>query len=427
MYLPFSVGVGPAIISPNRFLLIAISPSIFLRGSDGEKKRDPVIYLLLAHCIWSAVALLINDGAKSLESSLIYLVEVVIAYMAGRYAIRSPEDFRNLVGVATALLIVSLPLAMVESLTGRMVASEILARTPGIIPVQNVITDIRMGLHRAQVVFSHPIHYGVFSSICFSLILVGLAWTRSLPSRMILASAALLASILSLSSGAILAVAIQIGLMVWWIVFFKFNRRWYILIALIAAAIVIVEIISSRGAIRVFMSYATFSAHNAYWRAEIFNWGIYNVGQNPLFGLGFKDWERPSWMHSASVDNFWLLAAMRYGLPGFGFLVLAFLFSFKSLVSARVGNDTRTDYIRHAMIFSLIGMAFLLSTVHIWGPISSFFFFLLGAGRWIATIDSAERKDKANFSVSRGMVLTRFPDRHRIHNNRRLTSNGKVS
>ena len=48
------------------------------------------------------------------------------------------------------------------------------------------------------------------------------------------------------------------------------------------------------------------------------------VGRHPVFGIGLNDWTRPWWRAKmASFDNFWLLQAMRFGLPTLIFLALA--------------------------------------------------------------------------------------------------------
>ena len=69
------------------------------------------------------------------------------------------------------------------------------------------------------------------------------------------------------------------------------------------------------------ITYLTFNSGTAYWRLHIWNFGSAEVWRNPLFGIGLNDWARPSWMWTASVDNFWLLTAMRYGIPAFLLLV----------------------------------------------------------------------------------------------------------
>jgi hypothetical protein len=190
---------------------------------------------------------------------------------------------------------------------------------------------------------------------------------------------------LSLSSGALLSIIFQVGLISWAWAMRPVKHKWLILFALFAVAYVVIDIMSTRSPIRVFMTYATFSPHNAYWRATIFEWGMQNVWNNPIVGLGRNDWVRPAWMHSASVDNFWLLVAMRYGIPGFVFLAVGCLISLLQVGWRDFGQNVKLQQFRHAWIFTFIGLTFSLATVHVWASAYSFIFFLFGAGLWLIT------------------------------------------
>ena len=81
-------------------------------------------------------------------------------------------------------------------------------------------------------------------------------------------------------------------------------------------------------------------------RVHIWHYGTPSVLNYPIFGTGFNDWERPSWM-GGSIDNFWFVCAVRYGIPGFLFMAAGFLsvcfglgrlgnLSFQSLNAERV-------------------------------------------------------------------------------------------
>src|SRR3954466_10503300 len=59
----------------------------------------------------------------------------------------------------------------------------------------------------------------------------------------------------------------------------------------------------------------------------IWEYGSASVLNNPLFGVGFGDWARASWMTS-SADMFWLVNAMRHGLPAGLLIMSAFLLLF---------------------------------------------------------------------------------------------------
>ena len=130
------------------------------------------------------------------------------------------------------------------------------------------------------------------------------------------------------------------------------------------------------------MSYATFSAHNAYYRELIFEWGMVNVWAHPIFGIGLNDWVRPSFMHHSSMDNFWLVMAVRYGIPGFLLLAIGYLIVIFRVMRRDFAGQERMILLRRAWVFTFLGLTFTLCTVHIWTNIYSFVFFMFGAGVW---------------------------------------------
>jgi O-antigen ligase len=88
-------------------------------------------------------------------------------------------------------------------------------------------------------------------------------------------------------------------------------------------------------------------------------------------------------MKSGSMDNFWLVMGVRYGIPGF--LLISAGYSWAIFLIMRRdfhGNATLTQF-RRAWVFTFLGLSFTLSTVHIWTNIYSFVFFMFGAGMWL--------------------------------------------
>jgi hypothetical protein len=145
------------------------------------------------------------------------------------------------------------------------------------------------------------------------------------------------------------------------------------------------------------MSYATFSAHNAYWRSIIFEWGVKNllgdagldIPAAPWFGLGMNDWVRPSYMHSGSMDNFWLVIAIRYGIPGLVLLLIGYVFAIVKVMRRNFDDNFGLLQVRRAWVFTFLGLSFTLSTVFVWTNIYSFVFFVFGAGIWLINVDTA--------------------------------------
>jgi hypothetical protein len=197
---------------------------------------------------------------------------------------------------------------------------------------------------------------------------------------------------LSLSSGPLLAIVIQCCLIVWAWLFRGTQVRWLILMCTAIAAYVIIDLLSDRTPFRVFLHYATFNSDTAYWRASIFEYGMDNVWNSPVFGIGLNEWVRPVWMGTGSVDNFWLLTAMRYGIPGFLFLAVGFGLALWRVGRRDLGGSQNMWQLRRAWMIVMMGLTFALCTVHIWGPLYSFIFFFFGAGMWFITAQPQEEE-----------------------------------
>jgi len=245
----------------------------------------------------------------------------------------------------------------------------------------------RMSLFRAQVVFAHPIHYGLVCSSVLALVFIGLRITISISWRYFLTILVCTGVFLSLSSGALLAALLQIALISWAFIFRNNPARWKILIGIFVFIYVAIDLGSNRTPIKVMMSYATFSAHNAFYRAVIFEWGMINVWNNPIFGLGLRSWIRPHYMVSGSMDNFWLVMAVRYGIPGFLLIAAGYADALFRVGRRKLVERTTLSNMRLAWMISFLGLSFTLVTVHIWTAVYSYVFFLLGAGLWMASYE----------------------------------------
>lgn len=420
--LPIGFDLGPLAMTTLRLLLLLTVIPLgvgLLSGNYG--KIILTDYLFGAHVAWAAISLAVNNPASVVEQVGSIGIEFIGGYVLGRTMVRTREDFiflAKLVVFSVAFLI--LPIALLENLTGRAFGLELIRSLPGIDSLSKVRPDPRMGFNRAQSLFAHAIHSGLFCSIAFSLCYVSLKSTLGLGQRLALSALLFVATLTSLSSGALLAIVLQLGLIIWHRALLSVERRWWILVGLAVFSYVVVDLLSNRTPLEVFMSYATFSAHNAYWRSIIFDWGLDNVIGNaergippaPLFGIGLNSWIRPSFMHSGSMDNFWLVMALRYGLPGFFFLAIGYLFGLGKVIARDFRDDDTLASLRLGWVFTFIGLTFTLCTVHVWGNIYSFVFFFFGAGMWFITAETGssgqETEARDAPPAPRGMRYTRF-------------------
>lgn len=380
--LPVRFWIGPIQMTTTRlFLATAALPLMIYWLRQSNLRRDPATWAFAAATLWAGIAISQTSPAHLIENTGALWLEMFCAYLLGRACIQNATDLKRVALVSGLALLVLLPLTVFETQTGAPPLIQALRALPLISSVEIVSIEPRLNLERAQVIFAHPIHFGLFATTCFTLALIGLGTTSSLTLRVTLAGAALLSVFFALSSGPLLALIVQILLLAWVWVWGARAKSWLVLFGLLAVFYVIIDLASDRTPIRVFMSYATFSPHNAFWRGLIFEWGLVNIWNNPIFGLGFNDWERPSFMISGSIDNYWLATAMKYGLPGFVAIALGFAFAIRRAIRAEQGD---LKSLRLAWLITMISVILALCTVHVWTAIHTYLFFLLGAGQFNA-------------------------------------------
>jgi hypothetical protein len=384
MMLPTSVGIslGSLRLSVYRVvLLVMFLPMLALLLSGRRGKPHRFDALALGHAALALLALVHWGGLRQgLESGGIYIVEFAGAYLLGRLYIRSLAEFRAFarayVGIVVGLLVFTIP----EALTSVHVLHDGLAAATGGAPAPFI--EQRMGLERTFGPFDHPILYGVFSASAFSLAYFVLAERRLSNLRgMALVAGVAVATFLSASGGPYVVLMMQMFVAAWERVLGRTAGRWKLLGALFATLYICIDLFSNRTPFHVFVTYFTFSTVSAYNRILLFDYGTAEVARHPLLGIGLGDWQRPVWM-SDSMDNFWLLIAMRYGLPAWALLV-GLMLGLVLAVGRRKGLPEGWRRARHAWAFTLFGISVAAATVHLWNALFVLFLFLIGSGAWL--------------------------------------------
>lgn len=384
MMLPTSVGItlGGMRLSAYRMVLIVMFlPMLFALLSGRRGRANIFDGLVFGHCALALVSLIRWGGLQQgLESGGIYIVEFAGAWLMGRVYIRSYEDFRAFARAYVLTVVGMVAFTLPEALTAVHVLHDGLAAISGGAPAPFI--EPRMGLERTFGPFDHPILYGVFSAAAFSM-----AWFVVAEKRLTRAGGMLqvlgvgLATFLSASGGPYVVLIMQGFVAAWERVFRRVQGRWMMLLGLFAIIYLCIDLFSNRTPFHVFVTYFTFSTHSAYNRILLFDFGMAEIARHPLLGIGLGDWTRPVWM-SDSMDNFWLLIAMRYGVPAWAMLVGLVLGLVVSSARRR-GLPETWKRARHAWAFTLFGIAVAAATVHLWNALFVLFLFLIGAGAWL--------------------------------------------
>lgn len=387
--IPLSYQVGPLRLPLYRIIiLVLLFPALLslLTGRLGGVKSFDVLIISLG--LWCFVAPFVGTqdapmaASALVEAGGVVFLDTVGSYLIARYAIRDMETYRAMVRLLFLTLVVLLPFAAIEAVTGTSPLLQVLSKI-GNVPGQ-IWQHKRLGLERAQVTFEHSILYGVFASSIIGLAVYSLIPTAKFFIKTIIFGIVSAAAVLSVSTGAVFAIMTQVMLMGWkWITasIVKLRKPWWMLAILIVVGYIAIDLMATRSPFHIVVNRLTFSSGSAYNRILIFEFGIQEVWRHPVFGIGYDDWERPGWLGN-SMDNFWLLMAVRYGVTGFALFAIPFAIILLRLGRLRPLNRAVAEY-RNGLLITLGGMILAACTVHYWNAVYAYFLFLFGAGIWM--------------------------------------------
>lgn len=379
--LPMIFNFGTLRMSPYRLVLIVLFFPCFMQWISGAvgKIRLPDI-LLLAYVLWATLSLIVNHSVGfAIEPSGILLIETFGSYLLARWLIRDAKNFHAMAKTLLGVIFMLLPFAFFEALTAKPILLDIFGKFSTVFP--NVLKEARWGLDRVQGPFEHPILFGVFcsSAIAFSIYVLG--YGKSFSKRMLITSPSVIASVLSLSSGPLTAVIAQFSIIAWDYLLRNYQSRWKMFFGLVGFMYIAIDFLSNRSPIKVFISYFAFNASTAYNRTLIWDYGSAEVLRHPIFGIGLNEWTR-AWFMSTSMDMFWLIHAVQFGLPGALFFTAAVLTILISIGRLKFENARLNSY-RIGFMVTIVGLSLAGWTVHFWNATYCLFMFLLGSGVWL--------------------------------------------
>lgn len=393
LVIPAVFSVGPLRLSLYRLLLIiATLPAVFMlfSGRYGRVRTPDIAMLFL--CLWASLSMAVVDGLPgSIEPIGIFFVETFGVYALARVAIRDAGHFRLFSKALFWSVMFLAPFAVYENLTDHTVLLDFFRSILGSYP--NVRHEMRLGLHRAQVAFPHQILLGVYANSAVAMTYYVVFFRSSFPVRGMTVLAVILVGFTSLSSGPITSMVAQMMIISWDIAFRSVRQRWWIMCGLAAAAWVAVDMVSSRSPPEVFISYLALNSGTAYARIMIWEYGSQAILNYPLLGHGLitHTWERPAWMGD-SIDMFWLVIPIRYGLPAIMAMAIALFSMVWAVVHCR-GLDRTERVYRVGYIGALFGFFMAGWTVHFWDQTYVLLLFFLGAGAWFP--DAARRNRRS--------------------------------
>jgi hypothetical protein len=405
LVFPWIIPLGPLNLSVCRLVvLISLLPCLWswMRGTLGIILPDLGLFL---YSIWAGIALFAaEDSSAAIQTSGILFIETMGPYLLARRFIRDAADFSGMVLVITMVVLVLSPFAIYEWITG---SKPILWALSAIFPtVEVTMMAPRWGFWRVQGPFSHSIEFGLF---CTSILaLTHLAWghNRNFASRWLLSASVSGTAFLSMSSAPLSCLVFQTMLMGYNSLLGRCRSKWTILWCIAIAGSLAVQFGSNLGAFKFFILNFTFDPQTGWYRVAIWDFGTASVFNHPWLGIGLGDWERPRWMASDSVDNFWLLTAMRYGIPSLVLLFGSCVWIMLAIARAK-GADRTIESCRLAYMICMITFLLVGLTIHFSHAIYVWFMFVLGSGAWLLDTKrlSAARASESNL-LARDRLLS---------------------
>lgn len=359
---------------PFRVVLTLMLPVAIVLATQQKMRPSVVDGLIVFASIWAFVALWVMESIDAaLVTGLSDGMNLVFAYFIGRASIRTSRDFqRVLVAVLPGLLLCSATLA-IESIGHRNLLRPLIAQLVGA-PGDTEPYSVRLGLMRARGPFPHAILGGVFLASFLPIVW----YMANKKSTKFLGLLAVAGFFFSVSSTGFLGIIVGSGLIIT-----AYLHRvsglpiFQAVIAGVLGMLLFVEMFSQSGAISFIVRRFTFSSGTGYYRMLIWEHAGADALNNPIFGVGLRNYIRPSWMVVASIDAHWLLITVRYGFP-FGMAVLAAMIVGAVMSLRGAWSPYRLDQrAAYAIGFSVISIAFTGLSVFLWE----------GMGAWMTLLN----------------------------------------
>jgi hypothetical protein len=384
LMIPAEFHVGPIRLTPYTALLIVFIVPLFLhflrQVAQGTNRLIALDFMMIGYVGLVGVSILYNNGFGRIILVFNQVVSLFGGYMVGRILIRRTTDYAQFFRFFLYGLVFWFPFAMLELVTRRMLISEILSHFADALPRAG--NGPRLGLNRVQAFMEHSITYGLLCSVGVANSYY-LLRDKAFPLRYAGTGFFAFMTFISLSSAPVIAMGMQFLLIGWDRITGVARHKWVLLGIIWVVTVATVQLAAPHGIVGLVIDNFAFDSSTGWGRTEIFEYGSAEVRRHPLLGIGMNDWVRPYW-RGPSVDNFWLVTAMRYGLPAFLLLVGGIMLHLAIIATRRNFGPMLAD-LRKGYVITWMGVIFVLFTVHIWGAGPLFIMTYLGAGAMFYT------------------------------------------
>lgn len=379
-------------LPPHRVALLILLPLALLKFASGRGlKLKSYDVLMLLFALWTTFIYNFHHGWEGFVYGGSMALECFGGYLIARAFVRDEASYRGAVRFMFLAVMIAAAIALLDTVSGQYFTHSMLRQFFGGEPLPPM--QFRGGLARAASVFDHPIHYGTFCAV-----MLACYWSldRSTGRSALRAGAIGFATLLGMSSAPLLSLALQSAMLVWERATRTIKKRTVMTLIAIAGIFIGVSLGSNRGPIQIIATSFTLDAWTGYYRTQIWTFGLDNVWMKPIIGIGLGDWARPEWMVSSTVDAYWLVVAMRSGIPGFLLMALPIYLLGRGVVKHSIAvKDASRRILARGWMISLVALCLVSTTVHLWNVVQCYFFFFIGLGAWMSDVLRSKAKKPA--------------------------------
>ncbi|MCK1607125.1 O-antigen ligase family protein [Bradyrhizobium sp. 166] len=340
IFLPegLSFFVGDFRLSVARLMILFSCIVAITRLSQRLSTRQfvcvPSDILAPAAGTWMMLAATITDGLAGLKGAGIEAVEFVGAYLTFRFLLGSPDSAVRVLRFSCKLMILVVCVALLDPLYDKLFTYELVKGITGYAKpsYESALASraealFRDGVIRAMGPLEHSI---LFGAVCVWFGVLACSVFRSRLFGWSIAGIALIGVLFSQARSPLLGYVIGVALAIFYSATPGFTARWK-LVGL-SVTVVLVAIFSFSGSpVATLVRLSGVSAESGWYRQAIWDTAVPVVLGSPLFGIGLNgdwNWQSHGGLVSASVDSFWLSAALMYGIPGSTLVLLTIVSAF---------------------------------------------------------------------------------------------------
>lgn len=365
-----------------RMVMLAFFVKLFLQGNLTKQFRFEQIDKLLIVYFAAEVlagATTADSFGQFLENRAGAMFEMVLPYFAVRLVIRNKHEYLSLL---KAILVIAVPLATLglwQCLTGNNPFG-FLWRYYAWATDMSFTPMHRSGLFRANVVFPHPIMYGLFFAM-FGPVCMGLL-RQPRPKRPTYYAGLAVMGVgvfASMSGGPMFALMLAMS----FVLFYRYRKLWRLAVGVTVALCLMVEVASNRHFYDVIGRF-TFSSSTAWYRSRLIEVALFEGGMSGhwLTGYGQAD---PGWgpridfREFTDIVNHYVLVLARYGLVGLIPFIVLLVAVIKKLIEALRMSVTEEDrWLTWCVMASLFGLLGGFFTVSLFGQPIVVFYMIMG-------------------------------------------------